>query len=100
MRKLFALLTLLAFLILLWFARDKHQSCCEDYVASQQVIPKKEVVVAEKVGPLVYQWENTKPLTNDSWSSKKGEIINALKEGRILRIVAGQTHTFQNNFSK
>jgi outer membrane protein OmpA-like peptidoglycan-associated protein len=87
MKKLFALLTLLAFLILLWFAKDKHQSCCEDYVANQQVIPKKEVVVVEKTGPLVYKWENTKPFTNNLWSGRKTKIIKALKEGSILRII-------------
>lgn len=87
MRKLLALLTLLAFLILLWFAKSKYQACCEDYASNQKVVSEKKNVVVEKVGPLVYKWDNSTPMTNELWTTKKSSILKQMQEGSILRIV-------------
>ena len=94
MKKLLAVITLLAFLLLLWFAKNKHQNCCEAYVANQKS-PKKEMPkvkkteVIVKYGPLVHKWEQVTPITNDQWAAKKNEIINQKEAGKVLRITGG-----------
>ncbi len=92
MKKLLAVLTILAFLLLLWFANTKHQSCCETYVANQKVLNKEQPKVVEDVkksAPLVHKWEQAVPITNDLWAAKKQEIIAQKQDGKVLRIVGG-----------
>lgn len=98
MKKLLALLVFLAFLVLLWFAKSKHQTCCESYAASQKAIPEKAVTKIEKTAPLMYKWESSNPITNADWQGKKEEILAQMQDGKVLRII-GPYFTDEQNVS-
>lgn len=84
MKKFLAFLLLLLFIILAWFGWKWYKEtvlCCNDTV-EETITPK-----AVKYGPLVFDWNSGKAITNDLWPDKKSEIVSGLADGKILRIV-------------
>jgi len=85
MKKFLALLLLILFAIFAWFGWGWYKqniACC-----NQTKEVKKVVQEAVKYGPLVYNWDSGKAITNDLWPAKKKEIIAGLADGKILRII-------------
>jgi len=90
MRKILAFIVLLLFLLLLWFTKSKYQECCEGNNSNtietkKTPVPTKTVV--KKDGPLVYEWNSGEAITNDLWGARKSEILSAMADGKILRIL-------------
>ncbi len=88
MKKFLALILFLLFILFAWFGWQWYKNtilCCDDTVQKEV----KETVIPEvvKYGPLVFDWDSGKPITNDLWPDKKNEIQSADAEGKILRIV-------------
>jgi len=84
MKKFLAFLLLLLFIILAWFGWKWYKEtvlCCNDTV-EETIAPK-----AVKYGPLVFDWNSGKAITNDLWPDQKNEILSGLADGKILRIV-------------
>jgi len=84
MKKFLAFLLLLLFIILAWFGWKWYKEtvlCCNDPV-EETIAPK-----AVKYGPLVFDWNSDKAITNDLWPDQKNEILLGLSDGKILRIV-------------
>lgn len=82
MKKFLALLTLLLFVLLLYFSWQWYKKtviCCEKPVV-------EEVAVVR--GPLAFDCNSDNPITSEAWPQKKEEILAALAEGRKLLIVA------------
>ncbi len=82
MKKFLALLTLLLFVLLLYFSWQWYKKtviCCEKPVV-------EEVAVVR--GPLAFDCNSDNPITNEAWPQKKDEIVAALAEGKKLLIVA------------
>jgi len=99
MKKILALLLVIAFIILAWFGwgwYNQNIACCNDTVVEEEEAIIPEVV---KYGPLVYDWDSGKAITNDLWPAKKQEIQSADAEGKILRIVGPYFKGEVNNTS-
>lgn len=82
MKKFLALLTLLLFVLLLYFSWQWYKKtvvCCEEPVV-------EEVAVVR--GPLAFDCNSDNPITSEAWPQKKEEILAALAEGKKLLIVA------------
>ena len=99
MNKILAFLLAIAFIILAWFGWGWYKqniACCNETV--EEV---KEAIVPEvvKYGPLVYNWNSGKAITNDLWPAKKQEIQSADAEGKTLRIVGPYFKDEVNNTS-
>lgn len=82
MKKFLALLTLLLFVLLLYFSWQWYKKtvvCCEEPVVEEVAIVR---------GPLAFDCNSDNPITSEAWPQKKAEILAALKTGRKLLIVA------------
>ncbi len=94
MKKFLAFLLLLLFIILAWFGWKWYKEtilCCNDTI--EETIAPKVV----KYGPLVFDWNSGKAITNDLWPDKKSEIVSGLADGKILRIVGPYFSNEVNN---
>lgn len=94
MKKFLAFLLLLLFIILAWFGWKWYKEtvlCCNDTV-EETIAPK-----AIKYGPLVFNWNSDKAITNDLWPDKKNEIFSGLADDKILRIVGSYFSDEVNN---
>ncbi|MGI9542308.1 MAG: OmpA family protein [Cyclobacteriaceae bacterium] len=47
-------------------------------------------------GPLVFQWSNATPVTNDKFADYKNEILSKLKDNQVLEVV-GKYYTNETN---
>lgn len=90
MKKLLALVLILLFVLWAWFGWQWYKNnmlCCDESTpleTKETASPAKEVV---KYGPLVFNWNSEKPLTNDLWINKRREILSANTDGKILSII-------------
>ncbi|MEE9349214.1 MAG: OmpA family protein [Flavobacteriaceae bacterium] len=88
MRKILAFITLLLFLLLLWFSKKNYDACCN---GNNNVIEKTQNTIVDttvkKDGPLVYEWNSGDAITNDLWGARKSEILSAMADGKVLRIL-------------
>jgi len=82
MKKLFAFIIFLLFLLLVWFSWGWYKDtvvCCD----------KVEEVVMPEFGPLIFECSTDgKVITNELWPEKKNEILAGKKEGKKLLILA------------
>lgn len=88
MKKIFAFLLFILFIILAWFSWKWYKNtilCCDD--ATQIEATKTETTPALKSGPLVFSWNSPEAITNDLWLAKKNEILSGKADNKILRIV-------------
>ena len=102
MKKFLALLLFLLFIILAWFSWKWYKDtmlCCDNAVQVETKENVTPVVDEVKYGPLVYNWNSDKPITNDLWPNKKNIIQSADSEGKILRIVGPYYKDETNNTS-
>jgi outer membrane protein OmpA-like peptidoglycan-associated protein len=86
MKKILAIITLLLFLILLWYTKERYNECCNDNNVVKEEVKTPEVKV-KKDGPLVYDWNSGKAITNDLWDAKKATILTGISSGKTLRVV-------------
>ncbi|MCF6349607.1 MAG: OmpA family protein [Flavobacteriaceae bacterium] len=85
MKKILAIITLLLFLILLWYTKERYNTCCNDSnVVMKQEKPDLKV---KKHGPLVYKWNSGEAITNDLWDAKKVAILSSRSTGKTLQIL-------------
>jgi len=87
MKKIYALLIFLLFIVLVWFSWKWYQNtilCCDD--ATQEVAPPIVKPEAKKSGPVVFNWNSATAVTNDLWPAQKNEIISGNSENKILSI--------------
>ena len=87
MKKILALLLFLLFIILAWFSWKWYKNtilCCDD--ANQIEATKNLAPQTEKSGPLVFNWNSEKAVTNDLWLAQKKEILSVNTDNKILRI--------------
>ncbi len=109
MKKFLLLLTLLLFVLLVWFSWQWYKDtvlCCSGTTVTEKakqksstpVIAKPDPVV-KKYGPLVYEWNADEPITNDLWPDKKAEIIAAAADSKVLKITGPYYSDEVNNTS-
>lgn len=80
MKKTLAFIIFLLFLLLAWLSWSWYKgtvACCE-----------KETATTVKYGPLIFDCNTKKAITNDLWPNKRAEIIGNKKQGKKLLIVA------------
>lgn len=107
MKKFLALLTLLLFVLLVWFSWQWYKDsilCCGDaaitneteqkLIAPAVTEPEPEV---KKYGPLVFNWNDAEPITNDLWPDKKAEILSAVADSKVLKITGPYYSDEENN---
>lgn len=90
MKKFLAFVLILLFIILAWFGWKWYKNtmlCCDNTVQTETKENVPPLTKPVKYGPLVYNWNSDKPVTNDLWLNKKKEIQSADGEGKILRIL-------------
>ena len=88
MKRILVFILLLVFLLLLWFTRQNYQTCCGDSTNNTiEKVTKTPIKEVKKDGALVYKWNSDEALTNDLWDAKKTEILSAMADGKILRIL-------------
>jgi len=81
MKKLLAFIIFLLFLLLIWFSWNWYKDtvvCCDN----------TEKIVQVEYGPLIFDCNSDKVITNKLWPEKKKEILAGKKEGKSLLIVA------------
>lgn len=80
MKKTLAFVVLFLFLILAWFSWKWYEetvACCGD----------EEAPVSVQYGPLIFDCNTLEVITNNLWSEKKREILNARPEGKKLLLI-------------
>ncbi len=84
MKKILAFLTVLLFLILLWYTKSMYQNCCNNSVN------KKEINIDQnkEKDPLMFHWNSSDPITNSKWNNFKNTILKKQSTGKILQIAA------------
>ncbi len=92
MKKIFAIITFLLFLILLWCTKTTYQECCEN---NREIViekPLKKTTETTKetplTEPLIYNWNNSEAITNKLWNAEKNKILNEKSDTKILQIIA------------
>lgn len=91
MKKVFAIIILLLFFVLLWFTKQRYDVCCDAKVEVEKVVVDKKVTPIKVIKPtpaLVYSWGRTEAITNDLWEAKKEEILSGKDAEKILQITA------------
>lgn len=81
MKKLLAFIIFLLFLLLIWFSWNWYKDtvvCCGE----------AEKIVQVEYGPLIFDCNSDKVITNKLWPEKKREILARKKDGKSLLIVA------------
>lgn len=86
MKKILAFIVLLLFLLLLWWSKPFYQKCCGNENNNEKQTKKTSII--KKDGPLVYNWNSSKAITNNLWDAEKTAILKGISDGKILRIVA------------
>ena len=89
MKKFLVFLTILLFLILLWYTKSIYQKCCEDNNKTvDKELLKKEKIISEKepAEALIFNWNSEKAITNELWDKEKAEIIANMVDEKILQI--------------
>ncbi len=102
MKKFLALVLFLLFIVWAWFGWQWYKNnilCCNDPIQVETNDYLAPIIAAVKYGPLVYNWNTDKPVTNDLWPEKKNEIQSSDAEGKTLRIVAPYYQEEINNTS-
>ncbi len=90
MKKFFALLLFLLFILLAWLSWNWYKEtilCCDDSVQVKATEEKTSSPVPVQYGPLVFGWNSGKVITNDLWPQRKKEILSGFSKGKMLRIV-------------
>lgn len=80
----------------------KIKGLCQDKVveAPKKESPKKkEVPKVVEYGPLIYNWNTPKAITNDKWPVVMSEIMSGEAEGKVLRITGDYYSDEENNTS-
>jgi len=93
MKKLFAFIIFLLFLLLIWFSWNWYKTtvaCCENV----------EEVTTIQYGPLIFDCNSEEIITNDLWPAKKREILSLRKSGTKLLIIAPDFNGEDNKYSK
>ncbi len=112
MNKFLAFITFLLFLLLLWFANDNYQTCCNKNNNVIEKAPSKtlsntdstttssatekatndntnvEKKQAKSLDALTYKWNSNEAITSDAWEKEKTTILSGKQNGKILQIVA------------
>lgn len=107
MKKILALITLLLFVVLVWYGWQWYKDtvlCCGDTIITNESKPKPVAPTettpepeVKRYGPLVFNWNDDEPLTNDLWSDKKAEILSAIAKSKILKITGPYYSEEENN---
>jgi len=89
MKKIYALLIFLLFIVLVWFSWRWYQNtilCCDDAapIITAPIVKPKTL----KSGPVVFNWNSALAVTNDLWPAQKNQIISGNSDNKILRIDA------------
>jgi len=87
MKKLLVLIVILLFLLLVWFTKTRYNECCDGSKTVVEEVEKVVTPVAKKEGPLVYDWNSGKAITNDLWNAEKSKILSGASAGKILQVV-------------
>ncbi len=85
MKKFLAFLLLLLFIILAWFSwkwYKENVACCATEIQVEETVKP-----VKKYGPLVFNWNSGKAITNNLWPASKAEILAGKEDNRILSIV-------------
>jgi len=87
MRKIFLVITVLLFLLLVWYTKERYQTCCITNEIVKAEVIEEPVIEVKKDGPLVYDWNSGKAITNDLWAGRKSEILAGQADGKALQII-------------
>jgi outer membrane protein OmpA-like peptidoglycan-associated protein len=89
MKKILAFISILLFLILLWYTRDVYNECCNNNkVVEKEKTEEVIVVTNEPLDPLTFLANSGIATTNEGWKELKNQILSARSEEKILQITA------------
>lgn len=87
MKKILAFITILLFLILLWYTKDTFDNCCNNKVVEEEKV--EEIILEETpLEPLTYDYNSSIATTHNGWEKLKKDVLSAEKDGKILQIMA------------
>ena len=96
MKKILVFITLLLFLLLLWYSYNGYQDCCENNkgkIEQTTATPitkqekKTETPKINKDGSLLFNWGSDVAHENEFWETKKATILSGIADNKILKIL-------------
>ncbi len=88
MKKILAFISILLFLILLWYTKDIYNDCCNNNKVVEE--EKVEEIMVEEIqrSPLTFESNSNVATTNSGWEELRDKILSEKSDGKILQIMA------------
>ena len=88
MKKILAFISILLFLILLWYTKDIYNNCCDNNKVVKKEKVEKIIVEKNQLDPLTFESNSNVATTNSGWEELKNKILSGKSDGKILQIMA------------
>ncbi len=88
MKKILAFISILLFLILLWYTKGIYNDCCNNNKVVEE--EKVEEIMVEEIqrSPLTFESNSNVATTNTGWEELRDKILSEKSDGEILQIMA------------
>ena len=88
MKKILAFISILLFLILLWYTKGIYNDCCNNNKVVEE--EKVEEIMVEEIqrSPLTFESNSNVATTNSGWEELRDKILSEKSDGKILQIMA------------
>jgi len=88
MKKILVFISILLFLILLWYTKDIYHNCCDHNKIVEEEKVEEVILVETPLRPLTFMATSDQATTNDGWEELKNQILSKKTDGKILQIMA------------
>lgn len=88
MKKILAFISILLFLILLWYTKSIYNDCCKNSKVVEEEKVEEIKVKETPLNPLTFAPNSSIATTNSGWKKLRNEILSGKSDEKILHIMA------------